>query len=148
VVGDVRTVFIEPFTYMNLSGRAVVAAAEFFKVEPQDVLVLHDELDLPFGQIRLKGGGGPGGHNGLKSIIDWWGTDAFDRLRFGIRRPPPLHEQEDVTQYVLSGFTDEEQPALPPLIERAILTAECWILDGLAAAMNRFNRRTAAAEET
>jgi PTH1 family peptidyl-tRNA hydrolase len=148
LVGNVRTLFIEPQTFMNLSGRSIAAAAEFFKIEPQDTLVLHDELDLPFGRIQLKGGGGPGGHNGLKSIIEWWGADSFDRLRFGIGRPPLSQEQEDVTGYVLSGFTPEERQALSPLIEHAVLAAESWTTEGLAGAMNRFNRRPAPAEDT
>jgi PTH1 family peptidyl-tRNA hydrolase len=87
--GDEQVVLLQPQTFMNESGRSVQPAAAFFKVEPGNVLVVHDELDLPFGDVRLKMGGGHAGHNGLRSIIQHLGTSDFPRLRFGVGRPPP-----------------------------------------------------------
>src|SRR5688572_21623043 len=84
VVGGERALLLKPETFMNLSGQALGAAARFYKVDPADVLVVHDELDLPFGKLQLKAGGGTGGHNGLESIAEGWGEGTYGRLRFGI----------------------------------------------------------------
>ena len=97
---------------MNLSGEALVAAVRFFKIAAEDTLVIHDELDLPFGRIQLKQQGGSGGHNGLNSIIECWGTSDFARLRFGIGRPLAGSSQEDVVEYVLSDFDPEQRQQL------------------------------------
>src|SRR3954470_2912547 len=140
-LGGERLLFVLPQTYMNLSGTAVGGAARFYKVSPADVLVIHDELDLPFGKLQLKNGGGAGGHNGLKSIIELYGADAFGRLRFGIGKPEGPNAKERVSGHVLSGFSSAEQAELAPLLDRAADMAESWAQDGLQAAMNRHNRK-------
>ena len=136
-----KVLLLEPQTFMNLSGEALAGAARFYKLATEDVLVVHDELDLPFGRLQLKAGGGAGGHNGLKSIIERWGPDAFARLRFGIGKPDGPDAKDRVSGHVLSGFSTEERAALAPLIDRAVEACELWVGQGLAVAMNRFNRR-------
>jgi peptidyl-tRNA hydrolase, PTH1 family len=140
-LGLERVVLLEPQSFMNLSGEPVAAAARFFKIAPEDTLVIHDELDLPFGRIQLKQQGGSGGHNGLNSIIERWGTSDFARLRFGIGRPSTDSSQEDVVEYVLSDFDPQEREQLPELIDKAASGSQIWAEKGLATAMNQFNRR-------
>ncbi|MBF0369276.1 MAG: aminoacyl-tRNA hydrolase [Magnetococcales bacterium] len=114
-VGDHRVYWLFPETYMNLAGQAVGEAARYFKIEPDQVVVFHDDLDLACGVVRMKVGGGNGGHNGLKSIQQHLGTPAFVRIRLGIGRPPPVM---DPAQFVLSHWTQEEQTLLtPPLTD-------------------------------
>ncbi|HWI40975.1 MAG TPA: aminoacyl-tRNA hydrolase, partial [Verrucomicrobiae bacterium] len=110
-----RVVLLQPQTYMNLSGRSVAEALRFYKLGITDLIVVHDELDLPFGQIRLKQGGGHGGHNGLRSIIADTGSAEFLRLRFGIGRPP----RGTTEKYVLSPFGKEEAGFVPHVVEGA-----------------------------
>ncbi|QQR90307.1 MAG: aminoacyl-tRNA hydrolase [Myxococcales bacterium] len=129
-------VLLAPQTFMNLSGESVQQAQTFFKVEPADVLIVHDELDLPFGSLRLKKGGGTAGHNGLRSIVNHGGHD-FGRLRFGIGRPPGIK----VENYVLSSFSSEERAELPELLEKAAEMSESFLSDGLDFSMNRHNSR-------
>lgn len=140
-LGGERILFLEPQTYMNLSGRSLAEAARFYKVAVEDILVIHDELDLPFGRLQLKAGGGTGGHNGLKSSVQSLGEDSFIRLRFGIGKPEGPNAKERVAGYVLSHFDDAERRQLEELIGRASDIAECWAREGLATAMNRFNRK-------
>lgn len=140
-LGDHRVLLFKPETFMNASGTAVAAAARYYKVSLGDLLVIHDELDLPFGRLQLKLGGGTGGHRGLDSVIDWLGSDEFARLRVGIGKPEGPGAKEQVVGHVLSDFAPDEQNALPELIGKAADAVEAWTLDGLAAAMNRFNRR-------
>ncbi|GHG81675.1 aminoacyl-tRNA hydrolase [Comamonas sp. JC664] len=136
-----RVLFVEPQTFMNLSGRSVAEAARFYKVPVADVLVIHDELDLPLGRLQLKAGGGSGGHNGLKSIVSSLGDEGFIRLRFGIGKPEGPNARERVAGYVLSNFDDGERRELDALIDRAMDMTELWIREGLSVAMNRFNRK-------
>ncbi|GEL73569.1 aminoacyl-tRNA hydrolase [Myxococcus virescens] len=136
-----RVLFVEPQTFMNLSGRSVAEAARFFKVPIADVLVIHDELDLPLGRLQLKAGGGSGGHNGLKSIVSSLGDEGFIRLRFGIGKPEGPNARERVSGYVLSNFDDGERREMDALIDRAMDMTELWIREGLSVAMNRFNRK-------
>ncbi|MBN8472215.1 aminoacyl-tRNA hydrolase [Corallococcus exiguus] len=140
-LGGERILFVEPQTFMNLSGRSVAEAARFYKVAVQDVLVVHDELDLPFGRLQLKAGGGAGGHNGLKSMVQCLGEDAFIRVRVGIGKPEGPNAKERVAGYVLSNFDDGERRQLEELIGKAADMAESWVRDGLATAMNRHNRK-------
>ena len=140
-LGGERIVFVEPQTYMNLSGRSLAEAARFYKVAVEDILVIHDELDLPFGRLQLKAGGGTGGHNGLKSSVQSLGADGFIRLRFGIGKPEGPNAKERVAGYVLSNFDDGERRQLEEFIGRASDMAETWAREGLATAMNRFNRK-------
>jgi len=137
-LGAERVLLLQPLTYMNDSGRAVAAAAHFYKVEPKDVLVVHDELDLPFGRLQLKSGGGTAGHNGLRSILACLGDDGFARLRIGVGKPLG---KERTVGHVLSGFSKEERSALPELLGRAADAAQGWATLPLSLAMTRFNKK-------
>lgn len=123
-------------TFMNESGLAVGKAAAYYKVEPGNIVVVHDELDLDFGQLRLKRGGGDNGHNGLKSIRNSLGTGDFYRVRFGIGRPPG---RQDPAAFVLSGFPSALTEDLAVEVGRAADAVECLLADGLEAAQNRYN---------
>ncbi|MFY0524264.1 aminoacyl-tRNA hydrolase [Archangium gephyra] len=140
-LGGEKVLFLEPQTYMNLSGRSVAEAARFYKVAAEDILVIHDELDMPFGRLQLKAGGGSGGHNGLKSTVASLGEDGFIRLRFGIGKPQGPNAKDRVAGYVLSNFDDAERRQLDDLIALAADAADTWVRDGLATAMNRYNKR-------
>lgn len=129
-------VLLRPETYMNLSGESVSAARSFFGVDIGDILVIHDELDLPYGTIRLKVGGGVAGHNGLRSIQEQLGSQAFARLRIGIGRPP----KGSVTKFVLSDFAPgDEQDFLPDMVERAVDAVREVLRSGTQRAMNQVN---------
>jgi len=130
---------IKPQTFMNLSGEAVQPCAAFFKIAPESVIVIHDELDVPFGELRLKKGGGHGGHNGLRSIISRMGPD-FIRLRFGIGRPPASF-RGPTADYVLSDFSFDERRELPKLVEKAAKVVLSIATRGLQAAMKTTNTR-------
>jgi PTH1 family peptidyl-tRNA hydrolase len=140
-IGKSRVLLFKPQTFMNASGTALAQAVRFYKVDPADLLVVHDELDLPFGRLQLKLGGGAGGHNGISSIIDTLGLDDFGRLRIGIGKPEGPGAKERVVGHVLSDFSREERSALPQLVDRAVEAVEIWQQDGIATAMNRFNRK-------
>ncbi|MCR5606344.1 MAG: aminoacyl-tRNA hydrolase [Treponema sp.] len=107
--------FLKPFTYMNLSGESVIELAHFYKIKPEEILVVHDELELPIGTISLKWSGGLGGHNGLRSMKSSFGTADFWRLRFGISKP----ENRDIADYVLSNFTENEKIVLSQAFSEA-----------------------------
>jgi peptidyl-tRNA hydrolase, PTH1 family len=125
-----------PRTYMNLSGGPVAAIAAFYKIPPERLVVIHDELDIPFGSVRLKFGGGDNGHNGLRSITQALGTNEYYRVRFGIGRPPG---RMDAATYVLRDFTAAERKELPLLIERCADAVETLLSKGLAVAQNTFH---------
>src|SRR6516165_334144 len=125
-----------PHSYMNLSGGPVAALASFYKLPPERIVVIHDELDIPFGAIRLKLGGGDNGHNGLRSITASLGTRDYYRVRFGIGRPPG---RMDPATYVLRDFTPTERKDLPFLIDRGADATETLIAQGLAAAQNYYH---------
>jgi PTH1 family peptidyl-tRNA hydrolase len=130
-----KVVLLKPRTYMNLSGSAVREALNWYKMSVEDFIVVVDDIDLPFGSIRLRARGGSGGHNGLKSIIAELGTDTFSRMRIGIGRGPG-----HATRQVLSRFTADEERVLPTVIQAA---ADCvleWERNGIINAMNRCNR--------
>lgn len=131
---------LKPMTFMNLSGQSVQPAAAFLKVAPGSILVLHDELDLSFGDVRVKVGGGHAGHNGLRSIIERLGTPDFLRVRIGIGRPPPGFRGE-VADYVLSDFDPSERAELPGVLDRAVEAARRVLAEGPDAAMNATNQR-------
>jgi PTH1 family peptidyl-tRNA hydrolase len=131
---------LEPQTYMNLSGDSVQPAAAFLKVEPSSVIVVHDELDCPWKDVRLKVGGGHAGHNGLRSIIQRLGTPDFIRVRVGIGRPPPGFKG-DVADYVLQDFDSMEAAELPDVVDRATAAVEKILEVGIAPAMNVLNTK-------
>lgn len=132
--GFAQFVCVKPLTYMNLSGRAVQAACAFYKIDPTDVLAVHDELDLPLGRMRVKRGGGNAGHNGLKSLTQELGTPDFTRLRLGIGRPLP---NRDVAGYVLEPFRSEEQPVVARVVPAAVEAILSLFEDGLEALRQR-----------
>ena len=140
-LAEVPVTLARPRAYMNLSGRPVAALTAFYKVPPDRLVVIHDELDLSFGRLQRKKGGGTGGHNGLESIVEQLGTTDFARLRFGIGKPQGPNAKERVVGHVLHDFSSEEKEALPPLLDRAVDMARAWLTLGLAEAMNRHNRR-------
>lgn len=126
----------KPATYMNLSGKPVAALLKFFKIGPENLIVVHDELDIDFDTIRLKRGGGEGGHNGLKSTSQALGTKDYLRVRTGIGRPPGRMAPAD---YVLRPFSTPELETLPLHIDRAADAVEVLVQDGLTTAQNRFH---------
>lgn len=126
----------KPQSYMNLSGPPLAALAKFYKLPPERVVVIHDELDVPFGAVRLKLGGGAGGHNGLRSVTSALGTPDYYRVRLGIGRPPG---RMDAAAYVLRDFAMSERKELPFLVDRAADAAEVLITKGLVEAQNTFH---------
>jgi peptidyl-tRNA hydrolase, PTH1 family len=132
-------VLLKPMTFMNLSGESVQAAMQFFKVALKDVVVIHDELDLPFGECRLKSGGGTAGHNGLKSMLQHCGGDGFSRVRVGIGRPRSEKGGDAVVSHVLGDFSASERPSLEDVLDHAALGVESIVAKGIAQAMNAFN---------
>jgi len=131
-----RLVLAKPTSYMNLSGGPVAGLLRFFRIPVDRLLVVHDELDVPFGDLRLKRGGGEGGHNGLRSITGSIGTKDYCRLRIGIGRPPG---RQDAADFVLKPFTGAEREVLPSLLSDAVDAAELVITDGLVAAQTNFH---------
>jgi PTH1 family peptidyl-tRNA hydrolase len=126
----------KPQTFMNDSGAAVAALVAFYQIAPGDLLVVSDDLDLPFGHLRLRAAGSAGGHNGLRSIIAHLRRQDFPRLRIGIGRPP---ERLPAERYVLLPFPPAERERLPDVLAAAADAAECWASEGLTTAMNRYN---------
>jgi len=137
-IDGLDVVLARPMTYVNLSGRAGLHLVRRLGVEVEDVVVVHDEIDLPFGRLRLRRGGSAGGHNGVKSLIASWQTDDFIRVRIGVGRPP---NRVDAADHVLEDFTPEEEERAGELVVRAADAVIAILTDGLDAAMNRFNRR-------
>jgi PTH1 family peptidyl-tRNA hydrolase len=127
----------KPQTYMNLSGRALGRLQRTYEIPPEQILIVYDDLDLPLGRLRMRPEGGSGGHKGMRSIIDVLGTQAFPRLRVGVDRPPG---RMDPAEYVLRPFDEEQQELLDDVLERAVAAIECWLVDGIVAAMDEFNR--------
>lgn len=135
-MGGEEIIIAKPQTYMNRSGESVSSLLSFFKLTPLDCIVICDDLELPLGKIRVRGNGGHGGHNGLRSIIELTGSQEFVRVRVGIGRP---NDPSRVSDYVLSPFSKEEKPIIEEAIEKAARTVETIIRDGVEAAMNKFN---------
>jgi PTH1 family peptidyl-tRNA hydrolase len=135
-LGGHSVLLAKPRSFMNESGGPVAAIGQFYKVAAPDLIVIHDELDLPFGALRLKAGGGEGGHNGLKSTSNSLGSKDYVRVRFGVGRPPG---RQDPADYVLREFSVAERKELAFLIDRAADAVEVLIESGLEAAQNRFN---------
>ena len=132
-----RLLLLKPMTYMNLSGRSVVRAAHFFRIHVENVIVIHDDLDLPYNEIRIKKGGGTAGHKGIASIARELGDTGFVRVRMGIGRPA----HSEVVNYVLDNFSIEENATLIENVERGANVVNCIVSCGLTTAMNRFNKR-------
>ena len=138
--GD-RLALIKPQTFMNNSGLTVSDAMAYFKLEPRDILLIVDDVDLPFGQVRIRPKGGPGTHNGLRHIVQCTGTGDFPRVRVGMGAPPP---EWDLADWVLSKFqTEEDRKIAFDAYLRAADAALCWAEHGIDQAMNRYNQRHA-----
>ena len=131
-----RVVLARPRCYMNESGGPVKALAAFYKVEPEQLVVVHDEIDIPFGTLRVKLGGGDNGHNGLRSLRSALGTGDFYRVRSGIGRPPG---RQEVADFVLSNYSTTERKELPFEVDRAADAVESLVTEGLAETQQRFN---------
>ena len=136
-IGEESVLLMKPQTFMNLSGQAVSQAAGFYKIPPEHIIVVSDEVSLPVGRLRIRTKGSAGGHNGLKDIIARLGTDAFPRIRIGVGAPP--HPDYDMADWVLSGFKGKDAEDMTAAAARAAEAAECYITQGADRAMNRFN---------
>ncbi len=131
-----KIVLLKPQTYMNSSGGAVLPLVQFYKLSPEAVLVMQDDLDSPFGLLRLRSGGRHGGQNGVRDIMRVLGSDSFARLKIGISRPPSNYS---VSDWVLSKWAEDEQVTLQQLVTLGASAAEAWATEGLLAAQQRFN---------
>ena len=138
-LGEHRVFFLKPQTFMNLSGDSVGVAAGFYKIPPERVLVLTDDIDIPPGAVRIRPGGGSGGHNGLRSIAQVLGTDEFPRIRLGVGRSPIGTMAADV--WVLAAIDAASRAVLDETAQWGADAAESWITDGVEKTMNRFNRK-------
>ena len=135
---DVRIILAQPLTFVNASGRSVQDLARKYELFAQDIIVIHDDLDLPLGDVRVKANGGSGGHNGVESVIYQLGSEDFSRVRIGIGRPTG---RKDPADFVLSDFTEKEEPEISVAVEEAADAVLEIIEKGLPAAMNRYNKR-------
>ena len=131
-----KLILAKPQTYMNLSGHSAQGLLNFYKVPVENLLIAHDDLDLPFGTIRIRPKGGPGGQKGMASTIEQLGTNGFPRLRIGIGRPPG---RMDPAAYVLQNFSKEELKVLSEILDRAADAALEFVINGVNAAMNKYN---------
>ena len=137
MLGEVRCLLMKPTTYMNLSGDAIAAAANFYKILPEQVLVIYDDISLPPGKLRLRRKGSAGGHNGIKSIIAQLGTEEFPRIRVGVGAKP--NPQYDLADWVLSKFSEEDMTALQPALEHAADAAKKIVSGDMNGAMNLYS---------
>lgn len=138
-IGGESVMLMKPQTYMNSSGEAAAEAARFYKIPPEHVIVVSDEVSLPVGRLRIRQKGSAGGHNGLKSIIAQLGSDQFPRIRLGVGAPP--HPDYDMADWVLSVFRDQDAADIADAAKRAAEAVECYIIEGPERAMNRFNTK-------
>ena len=136
VYSEHKIILAKPQTYMNLSGQSAQGLIHFYKMELSNVLIAHDDLDLPFGTIRMRPGGGPGGQKGLASTLEHLGTEDIPRLRLGIGRPPG---RMDAVDYVLQNFSKDELKELSSILDRAADAVLTFVTDGLDKAMNKYN---------
>jgi peptidyl-tRNA hydrolase, PTH1 family len=132
----IKVILVKPMTYMNASGEAVGPLVRYYQVDPADLIVVHDDLDLDAGKLRLRREGSSGGQNGIKSMIQHLGTPEFSRVKIGIGRPPG---RMDPAAYVLQDFSSADEEIFGPLRDKVVDALECWLFEGIEAAMNRFN---------
>ncbi len=132
-------ILARPQTFMNLSGQSVSRLVNRFKVDIDNLIVIHDDLDLPLGRIRIRQGGGSGGHKGIESVIGGLGSQDFIRIRIGIGRPSESASEDEIIGFVLSDFTPEEERVEKKVIARVSDTILCLLAEGLETAMNRYN---------
>ncbi len=136
-IGGETCLLLLPQTYMNLSGEAVLQASNYYDIAPENIIVISDETSLPVGKIRIRKSGSAGGHNGLKSIISKLGTNNFPRMRIGVGSP--VHEDYDMADWVLAGFTGEDAKVIKATVERSVSAIEVYITQGADQAMSQFN---------
>jgi len=134
-IGGEKVLLVKPLTYMNLSGRAVQPLLHWHKLDLQDLIVVYDDMDLPLGRLRIRAGGGSGGHKGIKSIIERLSTNDFARIRLGIGRAA----DRDAVDWVLGRFGSEEKTEAQHAVQRAAEALEKWVIAGLESAMNTYN---------
>lgn len=142
-IGAEKVILLKPQTYMNQSGESVRAAADFYKIDPDHVIVIYDDISLDMGAVRVRAQGSAGGHNGMKNIIAHLGTQAYPRVRVGIGAKPP---RMDLADYVLSHFTKAELECLQDTVKDAADAVELFINEGAQAAMNQYNKVKKPAE--
>ena len=138
MLGAEKVILLEPQTYMNLSGESVRAAADFYKIDHEHIIVMYDDIDLDVGKLRVRAKGSAGGHNGIKNIIAHLGTQEFPRVRIGVGAKP---DRMDLADYVLGRFPQVEQSVMEDAFKEAAEAAAAIVEDGIDAAMNRFNRK-------
>lgn len=136
-LGGAKVLLMKPQTYMNLSGESVGDAARFYKLPPERVLVISDDVSLPLGKLRVRGGGSAGGHNGLRNIIAHLGSDQFPRIKVGVGAPP--NPEYDMADWVTGAFSAAERKTIDAAADRALDAAACVIEKGVAEAQNRYN---------
>jgi len=136
-IGGERVLVLKPQTYMNLSGEAVKLAGGFYKIPPERVLVISDDVSLPLGKLRIRAGGSAGGHNGLKNIIAHLGTDQFPRIKVGVGAPQ--HPEHEMVDWVIGNFTPAEKKVVEEAVQKAMDAAACLIEKGVSEAQNRYN---------
>jgi PTH1 family peptidyl-tRNA hydrolase len=137
-IGEHDVAIAKPQAFMNLSGQPAASLRGYYKVELTDLIVVHDEVDLPFGVVRIKVGGGHGGHNGVRDLLARLGDPGFVRVRVGVSRPPPPWDTAD---YVLSAWTSAEEAELPRIVDAAADAVEAIVREGVQRAMNHVNQR-------
>ena len=135
-LGGARVLVVKPQTYMNLSGEVVKLAGGFYKIPPDHILVLYDDVSLPLGKLRIRASGSAGGHNGIKNIIAHLGTDAFPRIKVGVGAP---QREDGLVDWVIGSFTASERKVVDEAIDKALDAAACVIEHGVSEAQNRFN---------
>ena len=138
LIGGEKAILLKPQTFMNLSGESIRAAADFYKVDPDHIIVIYDDISLEPGQLRIRKKGSAGGHNGIKSIIAHLGTQEFPRIKVGVGAKP---DRMDLADYVLGHFSQIESRVMDDAAKEAAQAAQAMILDGIEAAMNRYNSK-------
>lgn len=137
-IGDSRVLIIKPQTYMNLSGESVIEAMQFYKLTPEKVIVIFDDITLDVGRLRIRAKGSDGGHRGMRSIIELGGSDKFPRIKLGVGKKP--HPDFDVKDFVLGRFSKEDANGMKESVERAVEAVKCIIKTDVPTAMNRYNK--------
>jgi PTH1 family peptidyl-tRNA hydrolase len=133
-LGGEKVLLAKPLTFMNLSGRAVISIIRWYKIAQTDFIIVYDDMDLPMGSVRIRATGGSGGHNGMKSIVQYLGTQEFARIRLGIGRA-----ESSSIPWVLGKFTSEELAEVEPAVKKAADAVECWCRHGITQTMNSYN---------
>ena len=136
-----KVLLLKPTTYMNLSGVAVGAYADFYNIEPEDIAVIQDDMDMPCGQLRIRRKGSAGGHNGIKSVQQHLGTGEFPRFKIGIGHPE--RSSQAVVNYVLHAFQNEEKQLIEQAVQEMADAVECWLKEDIEAAMQKYNKKPA-----